>query len=296
MTTATGPTLAPPAAGLLAALATVLLWASAFPMVSLALESFEPVPLAALRFVIATPLWLAWLLWRRPPWPSLSDAGRLLLCGGLGIALYNVLLNSGQVTVSAGAASFIVNTVPVLTALLAVLFLGERFRIWAWLGTALSFAGVALIASGQPGGLSFGAGATLVFGTACCQATFFVLQRPLVSAYGARTCAAFVITLGALCLSPWLPQAFSQAQAARPEALAAVVYLGIAPAAIGYATWGVALAFFGAGRAANFLYLVPPVAVILAFFLMAETPTLVTLLGGLTAILGVIIVNAWGRD
>jgi len=294
MTTATTPTV-PPALGLVAALATVLLWASAFPVVRVALDSFDPVPLAALRFAIAAPLWLAWLFWRRPERPSRPALARFLICGLVGIALYNVLLNSGQLTVSAGAASFIVNTVPVITAILAVVFLGERFRGWAWGGTALSFGGVVLIASGQPGGLSFGAGAMLVFGAACCQAAFFVLQRPLVGAYGAKTCATLVIAFGALCLSPWLPQALVQAQVASPQGLAAVIYLGVAPAAIGYATWSVAQGCFGASRAANFLYLVPPVAVALAFLLVAETPSIVTIVGGAVAIAGVVIVNTWGR-
>jgi drug/metabolite transporter (DMT)-like permease len=284
-----------PAVGYAAALATVALWASAFPLIRIALQTFDPVPLAALRFAIATPIWLAWLAWRRPALPTPPHLGRLVLCGAIGIALYNVLLNSGQVTVSAGAASFIVNTVPVITTILAVLFLKERFRILAWIGTALSFAGVALIAMGQPGGLSFGAGTMLVFGAACCQAVFFVLQRPLIAAYGAKTCAAFVIGLGALCLAPWLPQAIAQAQAAPPVANMAVIYLGFVPAAIGYATWGTAQAFFGASRAANFLYLVPPVAVALAFLLTAETPGLTTLLGGAAAIAGVLIVNTRGR-
>lgn len=289
------PAKSPALMGYAAALATVALWASAFPAIRLGLQSFEPVPLAALRFAIATVLWAGWFAWARPPMPSAPHAGRLLVCGAIGIALYNVLLNSGQVTVSAGAASFIVNIVPVITIILAVMFLGERFRVWAWVGTAISFAGVALIALGQPGGLSFGAGATLVLGAAVCQAAFFVVQRPMIAAYGPKVCAAFVIGLGALCLSPWLPLGIEQARSASPGALAAVVYLGIVPAAIGYATWGAAQAFFGASRAANFLYLVPPVAVALAFVLTHETPAILTLSGGALAILGVIIVNTRGR-
>ena len=36
---------------------------------------------------------------------SAKDYGIVAICGVLGIAIYNVLLNSGQTTVSAGAAS-----------------------------------------------------------------------------------------------------------------------------------------------------------------------------------------------
>jgi drug/metabolite transporter (DMT)-like permease len=280
---------------LLAALSTVLLWASAFPLIRIGLRAFEPVPLAALRFAIAALLMLAWLAWRSPRLPPAKDLLRLLLCALVGIAGYNMLLNTGQQTVTAGAASFIINTAPALTALLAVAFLKERFRRWAWVGTAVSLAGVLVIASGQPGGLSFGQGAMLVLGAAACQAAFFTLQRPLVAAYGAKVCAAIVMVLGALCLTPWLPSALAQAAAAPAGSLWAVLYLGVFPAAIGYATWGVAQAHFGASRAANFLYLVPPVATALGLLLAAEMPRWDTLLGGALAIAGVVLVNTRGR-
>jgi len=106
---------------------TILSWASAFPAIPLALRELQPVPLAAARFAVAALLVLAWLAWRRPPRPALPDLLRFALCGLVGIAAYNILLNTGQRSVAAGAASFIVNPAPILTALLARLVLGERF-------------------------------------------------------------------------------------------------------------------------------------------------------------------------
>lgn len=281
--------------GLAAALATVLLWASAFPTIRVGLVDFDPVPLAALRFAIASVPMLVWLAIRRPAMPAGRHLALFALCGAIGIALYNVALNSGQRTVSAGAASFIVNTVPVITAVLAVLFLGERFGLRAWTGTLLSFGGVALIALGQPGGLSFGAGATLVLAAACCQGAFFILQRSLIPLYGPPLCATLAIVTGALCLSPWLGEAVDQAVVASRSGLAAVVYLGLFPGGIGFATWAIAQGAFGASRAANFLYLVPPVAVLLAIVLNGELPGWLTLVGGMIAIAGVVVVNTRGR-
>jgi len=276
---------------LAAALTTVVLWASAFPLIRTGLRAFDPVPLAALRFAVAAVVMLTWLAWRRPQLPSTRDGVRLLLCAAIGIALYNILLNSGEQSVPAGVASFIINTVPVITALLAAALLGERFRARAWGGTAISFVGVATIASMQPGDLSFGRGAMLVLAAACCQAVYFTLQRPLIAAYGAKVCAAIVVVFGAVCLAPWLPTALVEARAADRSSLCAVAYLGLLPGAIGYATWAAAQAHFGSGRAANFLYLVPPTATGLAFALTGETPTVVTILGGACAIAGVVIVN-----
>jgi drug/metabolite transporter (DMT)-like permease len=275
---------------------TVLSWASAFPMIRIALNELAPIPLAAARFAIAAILIVAWLAWTRPPWPSRPDALRIFLCGLAGIALYNICLNTGQQTVAAGAASFIVNSAPILTALLALIFLRERFTIWGWIGTVISFCGIAVIASGQPGGLTFGAGSIFILGAAVCTASYFVLQKPLVAKYGAMPCAAYTMLTGALLLSPWLPAASAALSTASNTTIGAVVALAVFPAALGYATWTYALGYFGAARASNFLYLIAPVATVLAFLFTGEVPNVQTLVGGALSIAGVIIVNTRGRN
>ena len=74
-----------------------------------------------------------------------------------------------------------------------------------------------------------------------------------------------------------------------------MVALGVFPAAIGYAAWTYALGRFGAARAANFLYLVPPVAALFGFAALGETMSVLTLVGAAVAIAGVAIVNTRGR-
>jgi drug/metabolite transporter (DMT)-like permease len=225
---------------LLAALGTVFLWASAFPLASVTLASFDPAALAAFPISIAAVLMVGWWLWRRPQVPSVPDTIRLAACGAIGIASYNLFVNSGQQTVGAGATSFIVNTAPIITALLAAAVLGERLTAVAWVGTLISFAGVTLIASGQPGGLDLGAGSSLIVGAAVSQSFFFVLQRPLLARYGPATCAPAVVIFGAACLAPWLPGAIAQVAAATSASLVAAILLAVFPAALGYATWGIA--------------------------------------------------------
>lgn len=279
----------------LAVLVTVISWGSAFPSIRVALGGMDPLPLAAARFAMAGFLSLLFLLITRPALPRGIDAVRFAACGGIGIALYNLLLNTGQKTVAAGAASFIVNVAPVLTVIFATLFLKERFRRWAWIGMAVSMAGVGLIASGQPGGLRFGGGATLLIGAAVATATYFVLQRPLVSRYGALPSSALTLLAGALWLSPWLGRGVQQALAASWQVQAALIFLALFPAAIGYAAWTYALGHFGAARGSNFLYMVPVVASTVAVPLTGELPVWTTLAGGMMALGGVALVNTKGR-
>ena len=284
------------AAAIFAVAVTVLSWASAFPMIRVGMRELGPLELAAARFAVASVLALAWLAIRRPPLPMRGDAVRFVVCGVIGISIYNGLLNQGERTVSAGAAAFIVNVAPILTAILATAFLGERFSAWGWSGALISFAGVGLIALGQPGGLAFGGGASLVAGAALCTASYFVLQRPLVPRYGALACTAYTLISGALFLLPFLPGALPHLLAPGGAPLTAtVVALGVFPAAIGYGAWTYALGRFGAARAANFLYLVPPVAALLGFAALGEMMSVLTLIGAAVAISGVAIVNTRGR-
>jgi len=284
------------AAAIAAVAVTVISWGAAFPLIRVGMRDLGPLELASARFAVASVFALVWLAIRRPTPPTGVDAARFLFCGLIGISVYNGLLNEGEREVSAGAAAFIVNTAPILTALLATVFLRERFSAWGWFGALLSFGGVGLIALGQPGGLEFGGGASLVAGAALCAAVFFVVQRPLVPRYGALACTAYTLLAGALFLAPFLPAALPRLVA--PEgarAAAAVVALGVFPAAIGYAAWTYALGRFGAARASNFLYLVPPVATLIGFLALGERMSALALLGGLVAILGVAIVNTRGR-
>ncbi|WGS54136.1 DMT family transporter [Paraburkholderia sp. D15] len=275
---------------------TILSWASAFPFIHIGLQGLTPLQLAAARFATAVLLVFVWLAWKKPRLPAWRDAIRFLLCGFLGIALYNALLNSGEKTVAAGAASFIVNTLPIFTAVLAVIFLGERVNRWGWLGSLASLAGIAVIASGQPGGLTLGAGSTLILAAALCSASYFVLQRSLIPTYGALTCTAYTLLAGALLLTPWLPGALHALAGASRSTLPAVLMLGVFPAALGYASWTFALGHFGAARAANFLYLTPAVATALSAWLTGERPGVSTLCGGLMAIGGVVFVALRGRS
>jgi len=289
----------PPAtlAAILAALATVACWGSAFPFIRLALVELQPIPLAAARFGVAAIPFAFWLVWKRPPFPTPQHILRFGLCSLLGIALYNVLLNGGQVTVPAGAASFLLGTVPALTALLAAIFLSESLSKIGMMGTALSLFGIAGLSQEQPGGLDVGAGASLILCAAFCQAGYFVVLKPLVAHYGATACAAYTLIGGFILLSPWLPSAATELSRASMATQLAVLFLGLVPAAIGYSTWSYASGKLGATRASNFLFLVPPVATFLGYFLNREIPTIMTFLAGFLVLVGVAIVNvAVSRD
>jgi drug/metabolite transporter (DMT)-like permease len=280
----------------LAAITTTLVfWASAFAGIRAGLESYGPGELALLRFGTASLVLAGIALAMRMRLPSGRDLPGIFLCGFLGITVYHVALNFGEVTVSAGAASLLIAAVPVVTALLATLFLGERLSVWGWVGIAVSLAGVALIALGEGGGVRLEPGAGLVLLAAFSTSVYFVLQKPYLRRYGPLEFAAYAIWAGTLLMLVFLPGLVEQIPVATAEATISGIYLGIFPAAIAYVTWTYAMSRLPASVVTPFLYASPVLAIAIAWVWLGEVPTLLTLAGGALAVAGVIVVNTWGR-
>lgn len=286
-----------PLVALIAAVVSIVLWASAYPAIRVGLSAFSPGQLAALRFLVATAVFAVYLAILRPRLPRGKDLLRICVAGALGITAYNLLLNTGELAVSASVASFLINCMPVFAALLAALFLGERLRPAGWAGMAVSFGGVAIIAmGGGQGQQHYGLDALLIVGAALCAAIMGVLQKPLLRDYGAPALTACLMASGALLLTPFLPGALRVA--ARPEArmaLLATLFLGVGPAAIGYLAWALVLRHFTLSQTASMLYVIPLVAVGISYLWIHEVPTPVSLAGGLIAVAGVVVLSRYGR-
>lgn len=275
----------------LAAGITILLWASAFPAIRIALEAFDPLPLAAARFGIAAVFALVWLAWRRPALPSFRDLVHMLACGAVGIALYNLLLNTGQRSISPGAASFIVATQPLFAGLLARPLLGEHVSARAWMGSAISLLGVGIIALSGAALVLHARGVMLVLGAAACSGSYFVLQRPLVQRYGALTSAAITILIGAILLSPGLPHAMGHLTGS-VRSTVALLFLGLGAGVLAYPCWMLALEGMGAARAARWLFLMAPLATGIDAIMTRQFPAPALILGGAFALVGVIVGNS----
>jgi len=270
---------------------TIFAWASAFPAIRAGLEVFGPLELGAVRFAVAAIPAAIFLAVTRPKLPEINELWRFGV-GGFGfVALYTGLLNYGELTVSAGAASFIINVSPILTALFATAFLGERFSVIAWGGTLLSFIGIGIIALGEGDSLHFDAGALFILGAAFVTSANAIAQKPLFKRHNPLAVAAWNMVIGGLALSPFLPAGLEQAAAADAHGLFAAVYLGVVPSLIAYASWAVALSRLPASRASNFLYCVPPVATLMGFVWLGEAPGMLGVIGGALALVGVAVVN-----
>ncbi|MET4633776.1 DMT family transporter [Kaistia defluvii] len=279
-----------------AAIATTIIgWASAFAAIRVGLTALTPVELAAARYLAAAVPAGLYLLIARPPLPSLRDFLRLIVIGVLFIAAYAVLLNTGEQTIAAGPASFIIQINPIIVALIAMPLLGERFGLGGWVGTLVSFLGVGLIAYGSGDGLGLNVGALLILGAALCTSVSTILQKPMLGRMPALAVTAWVLLLGSLPLTPAIPDTLAALKLAPPAVLWSIAYLVVLPTVVGYLTWAIALKRFPASRASNFLYCIAPTATLIGYLWLGEVPSPTSLLGGAMAIGGVVIVNLTRR-
>ena len=274
---------------------TTVLWSSAFAGIRAGLEAYGPGQVALFRFLVASAVLAVYAALTRMRLPELRDLPAVFLAGLLAFAIYHVALNYGEVTVSAGSASILIATAPVFTALLAVAFLGERLRVWGWVGMAISFLGSAMISLGEGGGLSLDPRAALILLAALCTSLYFVFQRPYLEKYGALAFTTYAIWAGTLLTLVYLPGLLSQARTAPAGTTLTMVYLGVFPTAIAYVTYAYAFSRMAASRAASFLYVIPIMAYVIAWLWLGEVPTPLTVAGGAVTLTGVIIVNVLGR-
>ena len=134
---------------------TLVFWASAFAGIRAGLKAYEPGHVALLRFLVASIFLLFYSVYKKVKLPEKKDIPMIIAISFLAITIYHSFLSYGEVTVTAGAASLIIGTGPIFTALLAASLLNERLKILGWAGIFISFFGVALIALSEGGGISF---------------------------------------------------------------------------------------------------------------------------------------------
>jgi len=274
-----------------AALVTVLVWASAFVGIRSAGHAFAPGALSLGRLAgacVALAVLGAARGERLPTRAQLRVAGpALLLCGLLWFGAYNLALNSGERRVDAGTAAMLVNVGPVLIAILAGLLLKEGFPRALFVGCAVAFAGVVVIALATANREATTAGVVLCLAAAVAYAGGVVAQKIVLRTLTGTQTIFLCCVIGAVACLPFVVQLAHELHRAPGGSIGWLVYLGLAPTALGFSTWAFALRRTDAGRLAATTYLVPPLSILLGWLWLGETPASLAYLGGALCLAGV---------
>lgn len=274
---------------LLAAAVTVVLWASAFVVIRTAGTDFSPGALALGRLASGSVVLVALLLSTGTGLPPRSALRGIIVSGVLWFGVYMVALNWAEQYVDAGTAALVINTGPVMIALLGGLFLGEGFPRRLMAGIAVAFAGAVVV------GLSSSAGAATVLGVALCVvaaaawAVAVLVQKPALAHASALQVTAGGCVVGTVACLPFTGQLIGEVATAPLSATLGLIYLGVFPTAVAFTTWAYALARMSAGQVGATTYAVPALVVVMSWLLLGEVPGTVAAAGGALCLVGVAI-------
>jgi drug/metabolite transporter (DMT)-like permease len=273
----------------------VVLWATGFIGARYGLPSAGPMTFLALRMGLASALLLIFALITRAPWPADGRAAMHVIVAGL--LVHGGYLGGVFAAIShgmpAGMTSLIVGMQPVLTALVAIVFLDERLTPRQWGGLALGVLGLVLVLWAR---LSYAAltwqTGLLAFFALGCISLGVVYQKKYNSAADLRTVGVLQYVASGLCYALLAYRFETRAIDWTLPFMLAMAW-SVLPLSIGaYALLYIMIRRDAATRVTSLLYLVPPVTALIAYFCFGEQLTLPAIGGmGLVA-LGVALVVA----
>lgn len=284
----------PPRHPAVLALPFALVWASAFPATKIALADGPPMVFLALRFALAGVLMLGWAVLRREDWrPRPRDWGPLFALAACNHAIYLGLSWHGMQALSSGLASVIIGASPIVVSALAVLLLGERMTGRRLLGLALGFAGVVYVVRHRIGGGGDTLhGALLVLAALLTLSVGTILYKRVRPGVGVAAGVAWQLLLAALIAMPWsLATEDWRGVHPTPGWLGALAWAVLAVSIGGYTLWFALLRSTDAARASAWMFLTPPLGLLMGWGVVGERLVWADFLGVLPVVLGIVLVT-----
>ena len=206
------------------------------------------------------------------------DWAVLALLGLFGGGLHNAMQYLGLQSTTATNGTLFFSLSPLTIMLLAGLMLGERLRAMRWIGVAVSFAGVLIIAvRGDAEALrtlSFNPGDILCFVSMIFWSGYTVCLRLQRAQLEPIQLLFMVCAVGLLTLLPWLAWDLANDPRARfnLSGTLALLYSAFASVILAYAGWNYAVSRLGAARTGGFSHLLPAFGVIFSAIFLHEYP------------------------
>lgn len=261
---------------IIGALATIAVWATAFPFSKIALQHVDSLTLSVARVVGGAMLMLIIGVVKGLQIPtSWREWGLYIVLGMTGNFVYQVVFNQGLLTIPAATSSIIMALTPMTTTLMALVVYKDYMKPIGWLFTITAFAGVAVIILWNgPINVPMGAFWTL-FGMILF-AIYNIINRGLsLKGHDPITVATWSMFTGAIMALPFVSQSVANIVVAPVSTWLAIMYLACFSSALGFVFWSYALEHAErVSDVTNFMYLSPVVAAIVSAFLLEEYPNM----------------------
>jgi drug/metabolite transporter (DMT)-like permease len=277
------------------------LWGSSYLWIKIGLESLPPLTLISGRLVLGAAFLAAVVAVARQPLPREPRMyGHLLVMAIVNIVLPFTLITVGEQSIDSALASILNATVPLTVIVLAPLFLpDEGITIPKVAGLSVGFAGVILLVA--PGLVNLSdadlTGELMMIGSSICYGVGNVYSKRNVHGLRPMIPALFQVTFAAAIVIPLalvIEHPIGRISPA-PEAIVAVIWLGILGSGFAYLCYFTILAHWGATRTSMVAYLLPVVGIALGAAVMQDPVTLNRLAGTALIITGIALVNSGPR-
>jgi drug/metabolite transporter (DMT)-like permease len=281
------------------ALTSILLWGGSFIALKIALRSLGPWEIVAGRALMGAAVLIVAAVLAGPSLGTLrpGDAVRIAILGALGIPVHLGLQAVALTMTSAVHSGWLVALIPVFTAILSAIFLGERFPALKTAGVVTGFLGALVVVGSEAGfgalALPSGQGDLLVLLSCLNWAVYTLISRDLVRRIPSLTVTVGAVASGTAMVVPaWLVLGDPIRLLDAPlEGWAALVFLGVGCTGVGYLAWTAALRRLEAGRLGSFQYVQPLVTAAAAALWLAEPVGGAVAIGGALVLLGVTLVQ-----
>ena len=280
----------------------LIVFASAYALIRIALTELPPLTVAAIRFLLASSLMIPFVMIRyreRRPRVTRFDLAAFFGLSIVQIFLPNVLQNIGLEYTTASVSSVLQSTAPVFTLILSFTMLGESIGAREVLGVILGMTGVVLLSTGgnvvSLSGSVF-LGNVLQIGVAASYAISGIVGKIILRKYAPMFVVTITFVVGAVLLSAcatmfernlW-PQQLSE------EVIIALLLLSLLYC-LALVSWYDVLQRTGVFRLYILLFTMPVLAVIISIIVLAESFTPTDILFSAMTLLGVAVVQVGKR-
>ena len=273
-------------------------WGSSYFWIKVALETVPPLTMIGGRLVLASIfLWAVVLLIRDPLPRSARQYGHLMVMALVNIVVPFILIAFGEQSIDSALASILNATVPLFVIVMAPLFLPDEGITWPRVaGLAVGFAGVILLVAPDLVNMNDNdlTGELLLLGSSLSYAIGNIYAKRNVKGLAPRIPALFQVFLAMLVIVPAaliIDRPFATVQPA-PEAIIAIVWLGIIGSGLAYICYFTILANWGATRTSLVAYLLPVVGILLGSIILDDPVTANRIAGTALVIAGIALVNS----
>ncbi len=280
----------------LLAILTIAIWGVTFVNTKvLLLHGLQPMEIFLLRFIVA--YLCIWTISPRKVWShSWKDEALFLILGWVGGTLYFVTENTALKLSYANNVSFIVCTAPLITMLLAILFVRSvKATVPLVLGSLVALLGVGMVVYNGHFVLQLNPlGDALALAAAVSWAVYSLVIKKVSSRYSATFITRKVFFYGIVTVFPLFlihPWQSSLQQFAQPEVWMNLLFLSVVASFLCFLWWSVAVKKIGALQTSNYVYLNPVTTIVASALFLQEPMTLMAYVGSGLILLGVFVAN-----